>query len=60
LSFPFVTFKFMPSILVYFFSAPTNLLLDPNQCELSYRENFVNPIIVKVFDDIMDLIKVKT
>ncbi|CAG8818625.1 2128_t:CDS:2, partial [Dentiscutata erythropus] len=42
---------------LFLFDAPTNLLLDPDQCELSYRENFVNPIIVKVFDDIMDLIK---
>ncbi|CAH1771106.1 8618_t:CDS:2, partial [Entrophospora sp. SA101] len=33
---------------------------DPDQNELSYRENFVNPIIVKAFDDIMDLVKVKT
>ncbi|CAG8788328.1 23699_t:CDS:2 [Gigaspora margarita] len=45
---------------LFLFDAPTNLLLDPDQNELSYRENFVNPIVVKVFDDIMDLIKVKT
>ncbi|GBB93701.1 hypothetical protein RclHR1_22180003 [Rhizophagus clarus] len=45
---------------LFLFDAPTNLLLDPDQSELSYRENFVNPIVVKVFDDIMDLIKVKT
>ncbi|CAG8750491.1 17129_t:CDS:2, partial [Acaulospora morrowiae] len=45
---------------LFLFDAPTNLLLDPDQCELSYRENFVNPTIVKVFDDIMFLIKVKT
>ncbi|RIA84585.1 hypothetical protein C1645_832040 [Glomus cerebriforme] len=45
---------------LFLFDAPTNLLLDPDQSELSFRENFVNPIVVKVFDDIMDLIKVKT
>ncbi|CAG8680869.1 9543_t:CDS:10, partial [Funneliformis caledonium] len=44
---------------LFLFDAPTNLLLNPDQSELSYRENFVNPIVVKVFDDIMDLIKVK-
>ncbi|CAG8617785.1 14151_t:CDS:2, partial [Funneliformis mosseae] len=42
---------------LFLFDAYTNLLLDPDQSELSYRENFVNPIVVKVFDDIMDLIK---
>ncbi|CAJ0877934.1 22159_t:CDS:10 [Entrophospora sp. SA101] len=45
---------------LFLFNAPTNLLQDPDQNELSYRENFVNPIIVKAFDDIMDLVKVKT
>ncbi|CAJ0831210.1 15347_t:CDS:10, partial [Entrophospora sp. SA101] len=45
---------------LFLFNAPTNLLQDPDQNELSYRENFVNPIIVKAFDDIIDLVKVKT
>jgi len=39
---------------------PINLLSDSEQTELSYREDFVNPIIAKVFDDVMDLIRVKT
>src|ERR1700733_9241758 len=42
---------------LFLFDAPINLLLDPDQ---TYRVNFVNSIVVKVFDDIMDLIKVKT
>ncbi|CAG8696458.1 1860_t:CDS:10, partial [Ambispora leptoticha] len=45
---------------VYKRLSPINLLLDHEQTELSYREDFVNPIIAKVFDDIMDLIRVKT
>ncbi|CAJ0824528.1 10845_t:CDS:10 [Entrophospora sp. SA101] len=36
---------------------PVNALLDPNQVELSYRENFINPIVAKLFDDIMDIIR---
>lgn len=36
------------------------IFINGYQSELSYRENFVNPIVVKVFDDVMDLIKVKT
>ncbi|CAG8613746.1 16494_t:CDS:2, partial [Funneliformis caledonium] len=44
---------------LFLFDAPTNLLLDPDQSELSYWKNFMNPIVVKVFDDIIDLIKVK-
>ena len=61
LLFSFVTFKLIHLFFsLFLFNTPTNLLLDPDQCELSYRENFVNSIIVKVFDDIMDLIKAKT
>ncbi|CAG8642875.1 73_t:CDS:10, partial [Paraglomus brasilianum] len=43
---------------VYKRLSPINLLLDHEQTELSYREDFVNPIIAKVFDDIMDLIRI--
>ncbi|CAG8600373.1 5033_t:CDS:2, partial [Diversispora eburnea] len=35
-------------------------LLDSKQTELSYRENFVNPIIAKLFDNVMNIIRVKT
>ncbi len=45
---------------MFLFKAPFNLLTDPEQTELSFREDFVNPIIAKVFDDVMDLIRVKT
>ncbi|CAH1761852.1 13162_t:CDS:10 [Entrophospora sp. SA101] len=45
---------------LFIFKAPVNVLLDPNQVELSYRENFINPIVAKLFDDIMDIIRVKT
>ncbi|CAB4400781.1 unnamed protein product [Rhizophagus irregularis] len=31
-----------------------------NKNELSYQENFVNPILAKLFDDIMEIIRVKT
>ncbi|CAG8675517.1 hypothetical protein RhiirA5_410462 [Rhizophagus irregularis] len=39
---------------------PINVLFDPKQNELSYQENFVNPILAKLFDDIMEIIRVKT
>ncbi|CAG8708599.1 16278_t:CDS:10, partial [Dentiscutata erythropus] len=42
------------------FMAPINQLLDPDQTELSYRENFINPIFAKVFDDLMELIHMRT
>ena len=45
---------------MFLFKAPFNLLTDPEQTELSFREDFVNPIIAKIFDDVMDLIRVKT
>jgi len=45
---------------LFLFRAPINVLLDPKQNELSYRENFVNPILAKLFDDIMEIIRVKT
>lgn len=40
--------------------APINQLLDPEQTEFSYRENFINPIFAKVFDDLMELIHMRT
>ncbi|KAF0465378.1 hypothetical protein F8M41_026292 [Gigaspora margarita] len=42
------------------FMAPINQLLDPDQTELSYRENFINPIFAKVFNDLMELIHMRT
>ncbi|GES82935.1 hypothetical protein GLOIN_2v1768430 [Rhizophagus clarus] len=42
------------------FMAPINQLLDPEQTEFSYRENFINPIFTKVFDDLMELIHMRT
>jgi len=45
---------------LFLFKEPVNSLLDPEKSEFSYREDFVNPIIAKVFGDVMDLIRVKT
>ncbi|CAG8587431.1 3442_t:CDS:10 [Funneliformis caledonium] len=42
------------------FMAPINQLLDPEQTEFSYRENFINPIFAKVFDDLMEIIHMRT
>ncbi|CAG8552133.1 21990_t:CDS:2 [Cetraspora pellucida] len=41
------------------FMAPINQLLDSDQTELSYRENFINPIFMKVFDNLMELIYIR-
>ncbi|CAG8449373.1 18925_t:CDS:2, partial [Acaulospora morrowiae] len=45
---------------LFIFQEPINSLCGSEQTELSYREDFVNPIIAKVFDDVKDLIRVKT
>lgn len=45
---------------LFLFRAPINVLLaDLKQNGLSYWENYVNPILAKLFDDIMEIIWVK-
>ncbi|CAB4484176.1 unnamed protein product [Rhizophagus irregularis] len=53
-------YKTYTSDFYFLFRVPINVLFDPKQNELSYQENFVNPILAKLFDDIMEIIRVKT
>ncbi|CAB4408677.1 unnamed protein product [Rhizophagus irregularis] len=50
-------YKTYTSDFYFLFRVPINVLFDPKQNELSY---FVNPILAKLFDDIMEIIRVKT
>ncbi|UZO09840.1 uncharacterized protein OCT59_030053 [Rhizophagus irregularis] len=55
-----LNFETYTSDFYFLFRVPINVLFDPKQNELSYQENFVNPILAKLFDDIMEIIRVKT
>lgn len=43
----------LSQLSLFLFRATINVLLDPKQNELSYWENFIYPILAKLFDDIM-------
>ncbi|CAI2190949.1 2581_t:CDS:10, partial [Funneliformis geosporum] len=42
---------------IFLFASSFNILRDANTQEIAYRDSFVNPLIPKVFDDILDKIR---